>query len=78
MLIFFHAKWCGQCKVMEPMIEEVAKELEEDLQVIDVEEDEDITKDYQVMTLPTIINTDTGKRITGVVSKEILKERLTN
>lgn len=69
---FFHARWCGNCKMLEEFLKEV-KGLE--IEHIDVENNPDIAEEYGVMTLPTII-TENGENIIGLVGLDILREKL--
>lgn len=51
-LLFFHASWCGQCRMMEPLIKSL-KGVE--LIDVDVEEIEDAARLYNIVTLPTVL-----------------------
>lgn len=76
-LVDFFAEWCGPCKTMAPVIEEVANEKAGSVSVykIDIDEEEDITKQYRVMSIPTLIvfkNGEPAARKTGIQQKEDL------
>lgn len=76
-LVDFYADWCGPCKMMAPIVEELAKDLEEKAKVgkINVDENSDIAVEYNVMSIPTLIIFKNGKeekRLVGVRSKEEL------
>ena len=76
-LVDFYADWCGPCNAMEPVIEELAKELEEKVKVgkINVDENPDIAVEYNVMSIPTLIVFKNGKeekRLVGLRNKEEL------
>lgn len=79
-LIDFYADWCGPCKMMSPIIDEIAGELQEKAKVgkINVDENQDLAIEYNVMSIPTIIIFKEGKPVktfVGVRSKsEILEE----
>lgn len=79
-LIDFYADWCGPCKMMSPIIDEIAGELQEKAKVgkINVDENQDLAVKYNVMSIPTIIIFKEGtpaKTFVGVRSKsEILEE----
>lgn len=80
-LIDFYADWCGPCKMMSPIIDEIAKELNEKIQVgkINVDENQDLAMEYGVMSIPTILIFRDGKedkRFVGVRDKEELLENL--
>lgn len=76
-LVDFYADWCGPCKMMAPIVEELAKDLEEKAKVgkINVDENSDIAVEYNVMSIPTLIIFKNGKeekRLVGVRDKEEL------
>lgn len=76
-LVDFYADWCGPCNAMAPVIEELAKELEEKAKVgkINVDENSDIAVEYNVMSIPTLIVFKNGKeekRLVGLRDKEEL------
>ena len=79
-LIDFFATWCGPCKMMSPIIDEIAKEVENDVKVgkVDVDENQELAIKYDVMSIPTIIifkNGKVEKTFVGLRDKEeILKE----
>lgn len=55
-LVDFYAVWCGPCKMMHPILEQV-KDIYPDLKIIkvNVDEHEDLTRQYGVMSIPTLI-----------------------
>lgn len=67
-LIDFYATWCGPCKMMHPVIEKIEVE-NENLQVvkIDVDNHEDLAREYGIMSIPTIILLKDGE----IVEKSI-------
>lgn len=78
-LLDYKANWCGPCRVMEPVIEELKKELNGKVEVVEIDVDEkpeDAAK-YGVMSIPTYIvlkdEKEVGRKI-GVTSKaDLLK-----
>jgi len=56
-LLDFTATWCGPCKMLAPVIEELAGEWEGKVQVykIDVDQSQDLAMKYQVMSVPTVM-----------------------
>lgn len=56
-LIDFYADWCGPCKMMAPIVERIAEEMEGKILVgkCDVDAAGDIAREYRVMSIPTII-----------------------
>ena len=73
----FYADWCGPCKMLSPVVEEVAQE-NSNIKVvkINVDESQEIAVKYQVMSIPTLVVIKNGNEVTrsvGVISKsEIL------
>lgn len=80
-LVDFWAEWCGPCKMMHPIMEEIANEYKDILGVgkINIEENKEITNEYKVVSIPTFILFYKGKeikRIVGAVSKGKLKNMI--
>ena len=81
-LLDFYADWCGPCKVMEPLIEEIKNEMGDSLQVrkIDVDKDNDTPSQFGVMSIPTFVVLKDGKevdRAIGSQTKETLMSKIT-
>ena len=82
-LVDFYADWCGPCKIMAPVIEELAEELQGKAKVgkINVDESTDTAAQYDVMSIPTIIIFKNGKevkRFIGVRDKQELLNEVVN
>jgi len=81
-LVDFYADWCGPCKMMEPIIEELAEEMKNDnikISKLNVDEAQATAEKYGVMSIPTTIIFKNGletERLVGLQSKEALKEAL--
>lgn len=79
-LIDFYADWCGPCKMMSPIIDQIAEEKAEALKVgkVNVDENQDLAMKYGIMSIPTIViikNGQVEKTFVGVRDKnEILSE----
>ena len=77
-LVDFYADWCGPCKMLSPIVEEVAKE-NSDVKVcrINIDNEQDLAVEYGIMSIPTLVvikNGEETKRAVGVVGKsEILQ-----
>lgn len=72
------APWCGPCKMISPIIDELASELSEyDFYKINIDNAEALAEEYSIMSIPTILIFENGilkTRVTGFKSKEELKE----
>lgn len=80
-LVDFYADWCGPCKMMAPIIDELAKEYEGSVKIgkLNIDDNPETTKQYRVMSIPTMIifkNGEAVDNVVGVVSKNVLKEKL--
>ena len=80
-VIDFWAEWCGPCRMVAPIIEELAAEYEGRVVIgkCDVEENDDITMKYGVRNIPTIIFLKGGQLVdkqVGACSKEALKAKI--
>jgi thioredoxin 1 len=80
-LVDFWAEWCGPCKMIAPILEEIASEQGEKIQIakLNVDEAADIARRFEVMSIPTLIVFDNGvpaKRIVGAKGKAALLDDL--
>lgn len=80
-LIDFYADWCGPCRMMSPVIDEIAKEMGEKVKVgkINVDNNQELAMEYGVMSIPTIVILKNGKvekTFVGVTDKEEIKAKL--
>lgn len=82
-LVDFYATWCGPCKMLAPVLEQVADELKDKATFtkLDIDECLDIAKEYNVMSVPTMILFKDGKevdRIVGLRQKNQIIEAINN
>jgi thioredoxin 1 len=79
-LVDFFAEWCGPCKMMGPIVEDLAKELEGKVKVgkLNVDENSETASKYGVMSIPTLIYFKGGEVVSTMLGfrskEEILKE----
>jgi len=76
-LVDFYATWCGPCKMLSPVLEELSKEIDIDIVKIDVDENNNLAKEYGIMSIPCLILFENGKEIKrnlGFMPKEKIKE----
>ncbi|MGM9600204.1 MAG: thioredoxin [Faecousia sp.] len=61
-LLDFWATWCGPCRMIAPVLEEVAEE-REDVKVckIDVDQEPELARQFQIMSIPTLIVMENGR-----------------
>ena len=73
-LVDFYADWCGPCKMVAPIIEELSQEKENVKYIkVNVDNHEEIAKEYGIMSIPTMIIFKDGKEINkniGFATKE--------
>ena len=80
-LVDFWAEWCGPCKMVAPVIEEIAKEYQGKLKVckLDVDEGQTTASEYGIMSIPTLAIFKDGKivdKVIGALPKEELESKI--
>jgi len=80
-LVDFWAEWCGPCKMIAPILDEIAEEKADELAIakINVDDAGGIAQRYQVMSIPTLLVFKDGevvKKMVGASGKEQLLEEL--
>jgi thioredoxin len=78
-LVDFYADWCGPCRMLSPILEALASEMNDKMQVVklDVDHAPKTTTTYQITSVPTMIVFKNGKeadRIVGLKDLETLKK----
>lgn len=76
-LVDFWAEWCGPCKMITPILDEIADEHGDKITIskLNVDNDPDIAREHQVMSIPTLLvfkDGEVAKRIVGAKSKAAL------
>ena len=81
-LVDFFADWCGPCKMLSPVMEELSDEMENvKIAKVNVEEQPKLAEKYKVMTIPTLMLMSHGKVIaqsTGVRPREEIVNMVKN
>ena len=82
-LVDFWASWCGPCKMVAPVLEEIASERADHLTIakLDVDANPETARDFQVVSIPTMILFKDGqpvKRIVGAKGKAALLRELSD
>ena len=75
------APWCGPCRMVGPIIDELAKEMQGKIVFgkLNVDENQGVSMKYQIMSIPTLLIFNNGSlvdKIIGAMSKEILMGKL--
>lgn len=79
-LVDFTAVWCGPCKMLEPIVQQLAQQWEGKVKVVklDVDDQPYLAMDYQVMGVPTLMLFKDGapvERVSGYQPKERLEKK---
>lgn len=80
-LVDFWATWCGPCKMIAPVVEEIAEEYEGKIKVgkVNVDEQMELSLEFKVTSIPTLILFENGeavKREVGFMTKAEIEEML--
>lgn len=80
-LVDFYADWCGPCKMIAPVVEQIAAEYAGKVKVgkINVDENQKVAQKYNIMSIPTFLvfkNGEVTDTLVGAVSKDALVEKI--
>lgn len=80
-LVDFWAEWCGPCRMISPIVEEIANELKGKLKVakVNVDESQELAARFNIMSIPTLLIFKKGEpveQMVGAMSKDNLLARI--
>ena len=79
-LVDFHAEWCGPCKMTDPIIEELSKEMTDiAFAKVDVDQENEIAQEYNVSSIPSFFIFKDGKVVSqfvGAMGKEGFEDQI--
>jgi len=81
LLIDFHATWCGPCKTLSPIIQEIKDDFGDQIRVIkiDVDKNPELSKNLEIMSMPTMMIFKKGEnlwRTVGVQTKTVISNKI--
>jgi thioredoxin 1 len=81
LVVDFWAEWCGPCKMISPVVDELAAEYEGKIIIgkVNVDESEDLSIKYGIRSIPTLLffkNRELVDKFVGAISKGILEEKI--
>jgi|TARA_R110000803_G_scaffold194392_1_gene257466 thioredoxin 1 len=82
-LVDFYATWCGPCKMMSPLLEQVSKDVGDSARIlkIDIDTNRSVATQYGIRSVPTLILFKEGKQVwrqSGVPPKNLIVETVNN
>jgi len=80
-LVDFWAAWCGPCRMLTPIVEELASDFEGKAVIgkVDVDNNQNISMEYGIRNIPTLLIFKNGQvvdKLVGVSPKEVIAEKL--
>ncbi len=79
-IVDFYAKWCGPCKMLSPMLEEISNNRSDvTIAKVDVDAEPELASMFKVMSVPTLVLFSNGKQVStkqGFMSVDMLEEWL--
>ena len=78
-LVDFYANWCGPCRMLRPVLEEVSKEFDGMIASVNVDDEKELAIEYGISSIPCLILFKNGKEIernVGVIPRGRIEEML--
>ncbi len=78
-LVDFFATWCGPCRMLSPVLEDVSEDSTAKIYKVDIDKDEDLARQYGIMVVPTMVifkNGEMQEKFSGFMQKEDILEKL--
>ena len=80
-IVDFWAEWCGPCKMIAPLLDEIAKEKADDVKIakVNVDQNQSLSNQYNIRAIPSLLFFKNGQlrdQVTGMTSKKDLLGRL--
>lgn len=78
-LVDFFATWCGPCRMLAPILEQVSEESSADIYKVDIDESSNLARKYGIMVVPTMLIFVNGKeveRFSGFMQKDAILNKL--
>ena len=80
-LVDFYADWCGPCKMLAPVLEEVSEEFTDQVSFynVDVDDEEELAAKYGIMNIPAVLVMKDGVKqgmLIGFKAKDVLKSEI--
>lgn len=78
-LVDFNASWCGPCRMLKPIIEEVSNNDNIKVVSINIDDEEELSEKYEVLSIPCLVLFDKGKEINrsvGLIPKEEIESMI--
>ena len=77
----FWAEWCGPCKMIAPLLDEIAKELPTKVKIVkvNVDEEQQLAQQYGIYNIPTLLFFKEGQvreQVVGTAAKKVLVEKI--
>ena len=80
-IVDFWAEWCGPCKMIAPLLDEVARELPDKVKIVkvNVDQEQQLAQQYGINSIPTLLFFKGGavsEQVVGTLAKKVLVEKI--